>query len=967
MFHIINTQTMTSTAVQEIDTITFGIYSEKDILNMSVCAINNPRKSGLGTVYDPRLGTTDSSEECQTCKQDAANCPGHFGHILLHEPVVHPLYTKRVVNFLNCICMKCSKLLISKDQINLTGLNKFKGEKRFNEIVEKLKKVDICCQPTNEVDENGDIIFCGKDHPVVKFNNGDNTFSVVYENTRSKNSKQKTSVVLTVEEIFKIFDNIPDSDVELLGFNPSLVHPRNFIITILPVCPPCDRPFVKADGKTCDDDLTIQYMEIIKANNNLANIENEDDKRKRKEPTEQERTKARASLRFRILTTFNNSQGKAKHTTNNRAIKSIKDRLTGKDGQIRLNVQGKRCDQTGRTVIGPDPTLKMGELGVPEEIASTLSVPVCATNFNIKKLQDMVNSGLIKTIVKKDEKTVIDLKRFRRGTRLMYGDILYRGDEEIKIENTRELVKEGDRIKRNGEFLPKIKPANRDYKIDNGFIVNRPLKNGDFVLLNRQPTLHKASMMAMKVVIKPYKTLRMNLAITKPFNADFDGDEMNIHVPQSLEAQAELKYLSFSQYNMISAQSSKPNMAVVQDSLLGAYKMTKTSKKLTKSQYFNIAMKIPQAPWSKYPKTDDGMMSPKEINDRIQHIRRILKEKGKKIHCFNGKGLISLFLPDDLIYIKNNNKDVNEPEVKIYRGVLYEGVFDKNIIGSSHNALHQVIHKEYGSDAAMHFIDCIQFSTNNYLLVDGFSVGLGDCLMSEDLDNSGISKKEQINDTIKKCYIEAEGIKETTLHKEICEVRINAALNKAKDIGLKIAKDALSESNNFLNTVNSGSKGDFFNIAQITGLLGQQNLKGKRVPLLLNHGKRSLPHYPFDITEPEMEYESRGFIDRGFLMGLNPRQFYFHAMSGREGICDTAMGTATSGYMQRRIIKLTEDMKIQQDSSVRDVSGKIYQIAYGGNGFDPTCTVKVDGKQQICDISRICDKLNMKHELTNKK
>ena len=239
--------------------------------------------------------------------------------------------------------------------------------------------------------------------------------------------------------------------------------------------------------------------------------------------------------------------------------------------------------------------------------------------------------------------------------------------------------------------------------------------------------------------------------------------------------------------------------------------------------------------------------------------------------------------------------------------------------------------------------------------------------MSEDLDNSGISKRDQINDTIKKCYMEAEGIKETTLHKEICEVRINAALNKAKDIGLKIAKDALSESNNFLNTVNSGSKGDFFNIAQITGLLGQQNLKGKRVPLLLNHGKRSLPHYPFNITEPEIEYESRGFIDRGFLIGLNPRQFYFHAMSGREGICDTAMGTATSGYMQRRIIKLTEDMKIQQDSSVRDVSGKIYQIAYGGNGFDPTCTVKVDGKQQMCDISRICDKLNMKHELTNKK
>ena len=1676
---------MTSTTnAQEINSITFGIYSETDILNMSVCSINNPRKSGIGTVYDPRLGTIDSSEECQTCKQDAASCPGHFGHIELNEPVVHPLFTKRVVHFLNCICMKCNRLLIGKDQINLIGINKYKGQRKFTAIVEKLKKIDICCQPTGKKDSNGDEIFCGKDHPTVKFNNSDNSFSIIYENNK-KNSKQKTSVILSVEEIVKIFDNIPDSDVELMGFNPELVHPRNFVITVLPVCPPCfmkdtivftnngykyiqdvlpndklythtgefmkisktyitpyysqniieintvyrphtikctpkhpfytreittkrgsygkkiktikepkwtdasnltlndyigmvrntksiipefniekkgktinivlnnllqwvlfgyftgdgwldfnrkgrfflcfhikdeeiildllkklnitfsykchgnsdkcktlechdyiywhilktfghlahnkmvpiwvhdspsiyieeylkgycladghihkrnkiqfvtvskdlalsvqllylklgkiaginygkggssvidgrqikgknkytvevvenrkydlniyyieddwiwfkissiknitsledtlvynfevdndhtycvnnlithncDRPFVKADGKTCDDDLTIQYMEIIKANNNLSRDETLDSykKKKRKEQTEQDKAKARASLRFRILTTFNNSQGKAKHTTNNRAIKSIKDRLTGKDGQIRMNVQGKRsvtretvvwlwdgkmktadeiqvgdivigddgeprnvidtvqgksliykikqndgydyrvsdehiltlkycghceiywqktqgkyggyqmnwfdretnniksvkvsvkpslsvldakmdlqefmeengledkkiswnpkrkrdgtwrinwsedgkkkskeiavvvgktkeeayeelddfrnnidtnpnidihvkdflnlapshqrkmlgiklstpikwskqdvklnpyilgmwlgdggtpratftnpdeelveyfrnwaeenggylhtnkdnlhhgvsgcdflnklrsinvfnnkhipeeyiindvetrlrvlaglidtdgsvegdgararitqcldhekiiegaqriavslgfrtsvitrktswrhkgelkhtealvlnisgnisiiptlvprkkcrdskkdmsctkievvedgvddffgfevdgnkhfilgkdatithnCDQTGRTVIGPDPTLKMGELGVPREIASTLSVPVCVTNFNFHKLQEMVNTGLIKTIVKKDEKTIIDLKRYRRGTRLMHGDILYRGDEEIKIENTKELVQDGDRVKRNGEFLTKLKSSNRDYTLEFGFTVNRPLQNGDYVLLNRQPTLHKASMMAMQIIIKDNKTFTMNLAITKPFNADFDGDEMNIHVPQSLEAQAELKYLSYSHFNIISAQSSKPNMAIVQDSLLGAYKMTKGNYKLTKSQFFNIAMKLPQSSLSKYPKTDDGMMSPKEINDKIQHIRRVLKEKGKKVQCFNGKGIISLFLPDDLIYNKVNNKDDDEPEVKIYRGVMYEGVFDKNIIGSSHNALHQTIHKEYGSEESTHFIDCIQFSTNNYLLIDGFSVGLGDCLMSQDSDNLGISKKEQIRDAIKKCYVEAEGIKQTTHREEICEVRINAALNKAKDIGLKIAKDALSKTNNFLNTVHSGSKGDFFNIAQITGLLGQQNLKGKRVPLLLNNGKRSLPHYPFGEMEPEMEYESRGFIDRGFLNGLNPRQFYFHAMSGREGICD---------------------------------------------------------------------------------
>ena len=440
-------------------------------------------------------------------------------------------------------------------------------------------------------------------------------------------------------------------------------------------------------------------------------------------------------------------------------------------------------------------------------------------------------------------------------------------------------------------------------------------------------------------------------------------------MPQSLEAQAELKYLSATQWNMISPQSSKPNIAVVQDSLLGAYRMTQGVKKLSKGDFFNIAMKLPRAPWSRHQSQNekDGMMTASEILDRVQHIRKVLQEKGKKVQCFNGRGLISLFLPDDFNYEKKNDKNPEEPFVRIYRGVMYEGTLDKNIIGSAHNAIHQVIHKEYGPEAAAHFIDCIQFSTNNYLLVDGFSVGLGDCLISQEKNKNGMTKEDEISDVISKCFIEAEGVKETTQHPNIREIRINGTLNKAKDIGLRIAKDALFENNNFLSTVNSGSKGDFFNIAQITGLLGQQNLKGQRVPLILNNGKRSLPHYPFGELPPEIEYEARGFIDRGFLKGLNPRQFYFHAMSGREGICDTAMGTATSGYMQRRIIKLTEDMKVQHDGSVRDVPGKLFQMSYGESGVNPTCTVKVGAEQEICDITRMVSRLNMNYELKSNK
>jgi DNA-directed RNA polymerase beta' subunit len=754
--------------------------------------------------------------------------------------------------------------------------------------------------------------------------------------------------MLTTEEILKIFNNILDEDVRLLGLDPNLVHPRNFIITVLPVLPPCDRPYVKADGNMCDDDITNQYIEIIKANNHLSNSGHDPSsgKRKRKELSETKRQKFLASLRFRILTTFNNGQGKAKHTTNGRPIKGIKERLAGKDGQLRNNMMGKRCNQTGRTVIGPDSTLKLGQLAVPPAMAEILTVPIRAAPFNIHVLQELVDVGKVNSLLKPDGETRINLKRFRRGTRLLAGDVIHRKDRKIEVATGRELVMEGDKVMRAGEFLKRLAPANRSYKLRLGWIVERKLQDGDYVLLNRQPTLHKASMMAMQVIVKTGKTLRMNLAITKPFNADFDGDEMNIHVPQSIESQAELVMLSAAQWHLISPQSSKPNMAIVQDSLLGAYRMTQGIKKIKKDQFFNLLGKI---------KLKDDPIS------RIQHVRRILKEKGKKVQCFTGKGLFSMFLPKNLIYEKKNNGDPAEPIVKIWRGVLYEGTLNKSILGASHNSLIQIINKEYGPEAACYFIDCVQFITNNWLMIEGFTVGLGDCLVTSP------QKQQEIRDVIKKCYIEAEGLKSTTTHTNIREMRINAALNKAKDIGLRIAKGSLDKSNNFLTTVQSGSKGAVFNIAQITGLLGQQNLKGRRVPLYLSQGRRTLPHYPFGELPPEMEYESRGFIASSFIHGLNPREFYFHAMSGREGISDTAMGTATSGYMQRRIVKLTEDIKIQYDGTVRDIVGNIYQVAYGETGIDPSRTVKVEGKQEICDVSRIVARLNMQHEVNTKR
>ena len=426
---------------------------------------------------------------------------------------------------------------------------------------------------------------------------------------------------------------------------------------------------------------------------------------------------------------------------------------------------------------------------------------------------------------------------------------------------------------------------------------------------------------------------------------------MNIHVAQTPESQAELRMIAAAKYNLISPQSSKSNMAIVQDSCLGSYTMTKGFQKITKDKFFNIAMALD--------------ISSEVILARVQEINTVLKQKGKRTNAYTGKGLISLFLPSDLIYEKKNNIDPEEPTVKIWKGVLYEGTLDKTVVSSSHNSLIQIINKEYGADRATVFIDSVIFVSNNWLLSSTFTVGLGDCLVQKSSQEGEITNQEKIQDVINKCFLEADTIKTNTTHSGIREMRINAALNKARDIGLKLAKEGLNPNNNYISTVKSGSKGDFFNIAQITGLIGQQNLKGQRIPLLLNHGKRSLPHYPYENISPEMEYESRGFVSSSFIKGMNPREFYFHSTTGREGVSDTAMGTATSGYIQRRIIKLTEDMRIQYDGSVRDVTGRLYQMAYDDTGFDPIHTVNVQGVQESCDVSRLISKLNMKYEDKN--
>lgn len=889
---------LNQTEIAEISTISFGILSPEEIFKMSSCEVTSVKVSDKGeNIYSKFMGTIENGVYCKTCEKSVWECPGHFGHFILEHPVVNPIFINDVTNILRCICFNCYNFILSEEHLKLENM-----VKKFSNILAWIKNIKNC-------------YICNSEKTPI---------SVINETIVDENK-----IPIDTRKILRVLENISAENVTFLGFNPEMAHPKNFVFTVFPVLPPCCRPYVLSDENCCDDDLTYQLTEIIKNNRYLSEDYLKKTELKRKKsalqssilPISDIQQKHLNNLKFRIATYFNNSKKKAKHAATARPITGLKERIAGKEGQIRHNLLGKRCDQSGRTVVGPDPTLRLNELAVPQEMAEILTIPEYVTPFNIKHLTAVVNSGKANFHVRaSDPSSPKNLKNAInfRGTLLHFGDRIKRNDgSETIITDTKFKLKKGDVIIRNGKALNVEYPTTLEQTLEIGDIVKRHLADGDYVLLNRQPTLHKASMMAFKVIVKPIKTLKINLAITKPFNCDFDGDEMNIHVPQSYEAMAELKELSSSTKCIMSIQNGKPNVAIVQDSLIGLFFMSKetwSKQTFRKEQFFDLLMVINKG---------------SNVIERMREIEETLSLNGiEEAKILNGRGVLSFVFPPDFDFVAT----VQNQQIVIQNGVLIDGVMEKNAV----NVLIKIVYKDYGEGVVTDFIDNIQFVTNKYLVEKGFTINAADCLK-----NASISEDVKIlNQT---AFAKATTLNEVTVNPFIREQKILGALNSSTDQVMKKSKDCLSPLNNFKVTEESGSKGSIFNICQITSSLGQQTIDGKRV---------------YGLIHPQdNEYKNKGFVERSFVEGLTPREFFHHAMAGRKGVIDTALLTSVSGYGQRQGVKLNEDIKIYSDYTVRDVNGRLYQYIFGDAGYDPSQTIVVDGVQTFCDIYRLVERL----------
>ncbi len=839
-----------------IDHIRFTAISPDMVKKMSVAKIvvadtcNDDGYPIDGALLDQRMGVIDPGLKCKTCGGRPKTCPGHFGHIELVRPTIHPEFAKSIYLMLSATCESCHRVLLNEKQIEALRpeIEHIMSEDDFSEnttesqskslnTIKKLKTVKKCPH-------------CGVVQHKLKFERP--TFFYMEGN------KMKP------DEILDWLSKISNEDLSLLRIDGTVTRPEWFVLTALLVPPVNIRPSITLEsGERSEDDLTHKLLDIIRTNQRL----------------EQDIDAGAPQiiiddlwelLQYQVTTYFNNETPGvpvARHRST-RPLKTLAQRLKGKEGRVRYNLSGKRVNFSARTVISPDNNLELDQVGVPQRIAENLSVPLYVTKWNFdiaKRYMQNIAYPLVTNHITKD------------------------GIRKRVTETNRE------------ELLAALQP---------GDILERQLIDEDIVLFNRQPTLHRISMMAHRVKVLPGKTFRIHLSACTPYNADFDGDEMNMHVPQSIEAQAEARFLMPVARMILSARDGMPVMFLSEDIISGLFALTKDGTAFQKEEAMRMLTGVGVY---ELPKGSKGM--------------------------YTGRAIFSMILPRDL----NLEVSGRETKIVIKNGQLIEGYINKGVVGS-HGALLIELFNRYGPDEAKRFIDNATKLAGRVVYTAGTTISLKDYYNSEEMKRQRekiISEVQANVDTLYKRYKDKqiEPLPGYT-RRQTYELETFTTLNVARDMIDKVLRSHLTLSNNAMLMASIGSRGSSLNLVQTSMFLGQQSVRGERPSR--GYSKRILPYFKSGDRNPE----TRGFVKSNFLNGMSFIDYYLHAMGARDSAVGKPLMTADSGYLQRRLINALQDFYVEKDLSVRDASGSVIQTIYGGDGVDP---VKVTLAESIGD------------------
>lgn len=873
----------------KVTRISFRMMSSADIRKRSVVEVTNsmlflsslPCPAGL---MDPRLGTTDRRFKCSTCRHGPLECEGHWGHIEMVRPMYHSGHLSTILKVLRCVCVCCSRLLATPAELEeLRPRLQHMEDWRRTAFMQKLLRGRMRCPWDSEelCDDDDPEDVCGAPQPqfakvgALKLETSWRDKELALMSCEAE--REALTAPLTPERVLHILRHVPEDHLWFLGFDVSRgAHPVHAIVEVLPVPPPCIRPSVMAtDGSRLrgQDDVTIKLQEILKANQAL-------EKALEEEAAPEQIARLEEEIQAHLCIYFFNdakvpvSSRRRRGQKGSRKTRMLGDKLKGKKGRIRGNLSGKRVDQCARTVVGSDPTHNIWDLGVPKHVATTVTRPIRVCRLTRAELARAVAIGKGRP----GGAAMVEYPATGGGRRV---------DLSVLTEEEREAL-----------------------DLVDGMVVHRHLRDGDWVLFNRQPTLHRGSMQGHRVYVHDDRTFKISLPVTVPYNADFDGDEMNMHVPQLPGAASDVQHVMCVQRNIVDPQSSKPCISFVMDSIVTLMFLTRRDCLLDAARAMYLTMAF-------------------HFHARDLPPPAVLRPERR----WTGKQLLSMLLPADLHLEKRVRNaragatvfDAGERVVLIRRGQLLAGMLCKAVTKTSHQGLTHVLVNQHGAQRAAEFMSDAQRMLRLFLLQRGFSVGLGDCFPEERTART-VRDMLQASFDVASQVQGADGLDATT-KEQLTSKLLGSMLTR---VGTFV-QSQLPRDNGFKSMLLSGSKGSLVNVGQIAGAVCQNNVEGKRI---LPRGKhaRTLPCYHPDDTH----HQNYGFVANSYLTGLRFDEYFFHAQGGREGLCDTAVKTASTGYIQRKLVKNMEDIGITEDYSVRDGSRHMIQFSYGGDGMDPT-------------------------------
>lgn len=661
-----------------------------------------------------------------------------------------------------------------------------------------------------------------------------------------------SSAVVPIQYILSVFDSISQEDAELLQFRAP-AHPRNLIMRGLIVIPPCARaPAIMDDGTIRNSDTTDLYRAVIEANDSLRSPDNID-------------ALARAVNDLMYVGTENvqgQTSGSFKYKINDKA-----------NGAIRSVSQGKTIMNSGRAVIVGDPTLKFGEIGVPRVLANRMRIKETVTEESIDRLTMYLRDRKIYTIHPID------------------GDF---AGYQLKVTSR----------------------LRETYELQIGDIVERPLmeenraigQRADIIMSFRQPVLHKYSLMAGTVRFRDSYTFAIHMAETVARNADFDGDEINMHAVTDVETMEELYRTMYAPRNIISAQNSMALLSVVYDGLLAIYLMMREpDTKISKIAFMNFLKVISN-------RSDLPTLAQRASDLGITDL-------------FTYRMVFSAILPAGLAYRKD--------DVIIENGILLEGRPGRNHVGNSPDTIIQAVLLQFNDMRARDFITDVYFILVEYLSNHAYTVGYKDLIAPAEL----IAYKDEQVELLMEEVEQLNHNNQNEIERKISEQKIIFKINAITERLNKRCRDELSLlGNRFVPLIDSGAKGKNAELGAMVISVGQRYSQGERMKLQLNHGTRCLPYFKEGDNSPI----ARGYCPSSYFEGFSLPEFLMGQTGARDDIVTMMMGTPDTGSLSHQTVRVMENAKTTFDGSVINPGGKIVQYIYGNDGLEPQRMINVN-------------------------